>query len=781
MTTKNVLGFVSVLLLAASPVRAQAVQSVGARLEGELAKRVLWDEPGNGELWVAGLTYKASFTPAGTTFVPVLGTAAPRNTPVAFALASVTVAGEPVALGAVARPEHAGERVVFDHGRVREVWDARPTELEQTFELDLARHDGDVVVRLDVATELERVRDERGLAFVGEHGSVRYSNAVAWDARHVPVAIETRLVDGGIELVVPAAAARAAHGPIVIDPVITSYAVLATGATDDLNPDVAYDAVLAWQGVVVERAISATDQDGYLLLLDSAGANQGTIPIDTTTHDWLAPKIAYNQVARGFCVVSAVESTFLGSTTVAIMARVFYDSNGNLSPQLYVADLNTPGIGSFAFGPPDVGGDPSTTGSAGFCVVFDVETTASNHDVYGALISQGAGVSAPFPIANGAADDRFPSISKTNGLRNGVAQAWTVAWQREITVANHDIWAAKLSSSGSLVVPEFPVETSSANTFAACVSSPTDDSPRRNLVTYTRNVFLGNPDLHGALIEGSTVVDTANLTALAGGSVLEAQSASSVDCDGRDFFVAWTETTPGGGGATDTYMATIVDLAGELAASGSVSPLGTFADSEDQVEVCAARTSTGAPMRRAFAVWHWLQSGIDDDVYGASYGASPFTVYCNPGFDAAAACPCGNGPSASGRGCNNSSNTGGAFVSALGDPDADTAFLWAIALKPNNACIVLQGNAVAPAGVPFGDGVRCIDGQLLRMAVRAADASGMLLYPTTGDPSLKTRSAALGFPIQAGDRTGYQVYYRDAQNFACATTFNVTNAVQVQW
>ena len=188
MTTKNVLGFVSVLLLAASPVRAQAVQSVGARLEGELAKRVLWDEPGNGELWAAGLTYKASFTPAGTTFVPVLGAAAPRNTPVAFALASVTVAGEPVALGAVARPEHAGERVVFDHGRVREVWDARPTELEQTFELDLARHDGEVVVRLDVATELERVRDERGLAFVGEHGSVRYSNAVAWDARHVPVA-----------------------------------------------------------------------------------------------------------------------------------------------------------------------------------------------------------------------------------------------------------------------------------------------------------------------------------------------------------------------------------------------------------------------------------------------------------------------------------------------------------------------------------------------------------------------------------------------------------------
>ncbi|MBK7875317.1 MAG: hypothetical protein IPJ77_06145 [Planctomycetes bacterium] len=777
---KNVLGLLSLLVFVAQPLRAQTVPSVGHSLEAELSKRVLWDEPGNGELWVAGLTYKASFTAAKSTFVPVLGASAPKNTPVEFALASVTVAGEPVALGAAAHPERAGDRVVFDHGGVREVWDARPKELEQTFELDLARVDGDVIVRLDVATELERVRDEQGLAFVGEHGSVRYSNAVAWDEHRAPIAIESRFVDGGIELVVPAAFARAARGTLVIDPVITSYAVLGSGATHDLNPDVAYDAALAWQGVVVERQISATDQDCYLLLLDSAGANQGSIVIDTTTHDWLAPKIAYNQTARAFCVVSAVESTFIVSTLVSIMARVFYDSNGNLSPQLFVADLNTPGIGGQLFGPPDVGGDPSTTATAGFCVAFDVELSATNHDVYGALISQGAGVGAPFPIANGAGDDRFPSVSKTNGLRNGVAQAWTVAWQREVTVSNHDIWAAKLSSSGSIVVPEFPVDTSSANTFAPCVSSPTDDSPRRNLVTYTRNVFLGSPDIHGSLIEDSTVVDTANLTGLAGGSVAEVQSASSVDCDGRDFFVAWTETTPGGG-ATDTYMAAFVDLADELTASGSVSPLGTFADSEDQVEVCAARTSTGAPMRRAYAVWHWLQSGIDHDVYGAAYGVTPFTTYCNPGFDAAVACPCGNGPSANGRGCNNSSNTGGAFLSGLGDPDADTAFLWAIALKPNNACIVLQGNTVAPAGVPFGDGVRCIDGQLLRMAVRAADASGMLIYPQATDPSLKTRSAALGVTILPGDRTGYQVYYRDAQNFACATTFNVTNAVQVQW
>jgi hypothetical protein len=46
--------------------------------------------------------------------------------------------------------------------------------------------------------------------------------------------------------------------------------------------------------------------------------------------------------------------------------------------------------------------------------------------------------------------------------------------------------------------------------------------------------------------------------------------------------------------------------------------------------------------------------------------ASDFTSLCDPGVAGVIACPCSNAPSGSGRGCNNSSATGGAILQAAG-------------------------------------------------------------------------------------------------------------------
>jgi hypothetical protein len=44
--------------------------------------RVVFDQPGDGATWARGRTYKASFDAAGVTYIPFLGSNAPRNFPV---------------------------------------------------------------------------------------------------------------------------------------------------------------------------------------------------------------------------------------------------------------------------------------------------------------------------------------------------------------------------------------------------------------------------------------------------------------------------------------------------------------------------------------------------------------------------------------------------------------------------------------------------------------------------------------------------------------------------
>jgi hypothetical protein len=88
---------------------------------------------------------------------------------------------------------------------------------------------------------------------------------------------------------------------------------------------------------------------------------------------------------------------------------------------------------------------------------------------------------------------------------------------------------------------------------------------------------------------------------------------------------------------------------------------------------------------------------------------------------------------------------------------------------------------VLSSPVAFGDGVRCISGTLVRISVKNA-VSGAAIYPGSGDPSISSRSAALGDFIRPGTYRYYQVYYRDAASGYCTpATFNASNAVMIAW
>jgi len=165
-------------------------------------------------------------------------------------------------------------------------------------------------------------------------------------------------------------------------------------------------------------------------------------------------------------------------------------------------------------------------------------------------------------------------------------------------------------------------------------------------------------------------------------------------------------------------------------------------------------------------------------------GPLGFTSFCRPGSSGVLACPCSNPPGGPGRGCDNSSSTGGALLSASGRASlaGDTVEFTTQGERPTATSILLQGTSTT-SGVTFGQGVRCIGGSLKRLYLKTAVA-GSIRAPEAGDLPVSSRSAFLGDTIGPGTHRHYQVYYRDPivlGGCAASLGFNVSQAIDVSW
>jgi hypothetical protein len=152
-------------------------------------------------------------------------------------------------------------------------------------------------------------------------------------------------------------------------------------------------------------------------------------------------------------------------------------------------------------------------------------------------------------------------------------------------------------------------------------------------------------------------------------------------------------------------------------------------------------------------------------------GGTPFCF----GTGGAFACPCGNN-SATGsqQGCLNSTGQGGKLTGTGQTKVSSDALVLHASNMIQGVCVYLQGDAVTQA--PFGDGLRCASGQLIRLAtVSIAGASSS--YPAAGDPAISVKGHV---PATGGVRY-YQVYYRNPNGSPCGTLFNITSGVSVIW
>jgi hypothetical protein len=178
------------------------------------------------------------------------------------------------------------------------------------------------------------------------------------------------------------------------------------------------------------------------------------------------------------------------------------------------------------------------------------------------------------------------------------------------------------------------------------------------------------------------------------------------------------------------------------------------------------------------------------DSYLAKWGmpagcSSPGVSICEPGSSGVVSCPCSNPPGALDRGCDNSSATGGAQLTASGVARVtnDTLVFTTSGETPSALSLVLQGDALNTSGAVFGQGVRCVAGTLKRLYVKTASA-GSITAPGVGDASVHARSAALGDTITQGSQRYYGVFYRDPVVLGgcpATSTFNITQQLDVRW
>jgi Tol biopolymer transport system component len=182
-----------------------------------------------------------------------------------------------------------------------------------------------------------------------------------------------------------------------------------------------------------------------------------------------------------------------------------------------------------------------------------------------------------------------------------------------------------------------------------------------------------------------------------------------------------------------------------------------------------------------------IDTNASDDVFIHDRAATGFTSLCDPGVAGSIGCPCSNPPGGLNRGCDNASATGGASLSATGIAylSTDSLVFTTGGEPPTATSILLQGNAFAPSGIVFGQGVRCAGGTIKRLFTKIA-SGGSVTAPdfSTGDPSVSARSAAHGDVIRAGQSRWYLVYYRDPSVLGgcpASSTFNSTQTGQITW
>lgn len=758
-------------------VAAEPPADVLAAAATALGDQLLFDEPGDGSLWVRGATYKARFGPEGATIVPFFGVEAPRNFPLELRADNAFVGASRLETATPTGATRDGSTVRLDRGAFVELYELTTRSLEQRFVFEsrdaLPEAGGDLVVRMDAASELAASDLGATLRFENEAGRIDYGQAFALDAAGQRIELDSVLVEGAIELRVPAKFVERAQFPLVIDPLITMYTAANSGL-HDIQSDVSYDVSTDRWGIVFTSIWSQSDHDVYVRL--ATGNYQllpGYVTIDFTNVLWTTPKIANNNYTDQFLVCAAVVPA---SGAAEIRGRFVQPAGPTTGDQFNI----TPSDGAYRNWP-DVGGDPYLGLSSNFCVVWQRYNSPSDLDIEARTVSHNGTMGSIFKIDNTNDWHGLPTISNSMGLETSTnPSAWTVVWQHRYAPFDHDIYAAQLAWNGVIVTPMFPVAESELDETNPVVSTILDPEylggPRTYVVAY--ELDFGDHDVIAAVLQGSTVLGETNLIGdYPSSRWYDSQRAPAIDSDGERFLIGFDEIDMPAQQEFNVYARSYFWDGTELVACEIPQPIGGTPAHEADLSI-HSMASSGGPRGTYLAAFSYGSANNGFDVIGALYGGCTSEVETICQTDTGASnCPCGN-DGEYGHGCGNSAHAAGGLLTFGGTASVsqDTASLTASYLPANVSCLFFQGTQ-ASAPFAFGNGLRCVNGVSTRIGLKACDSSGLASYPQSGD----LRVSEAGLPVMAGMTRYYQAWYRDPSAVSCGSTFNLTNALRVTW
>jgi len=734
----------------------------------------------NGHLWAMGDEYKSSFSPSGAIFYPRFPDAL-AHTPVEFSLADVTIGGQPLSFQQGVSAVRTADRIEYLRGSLVEVYEIRPEGMEQMFVFPSLPNAGDVVVRVGLETGMTAGQGADGsIQFTNEHGGFGYSQAVAIDAAGERLSLETQLVDGAIEIRVPAAFAEGATLPLTIDPLVGSVFVVNTpvAGRPNSNADVAHDVDTGNFLIVWESAFNAGDHDIFGQRKTAAGVNVGAaITIDFTIDFWARPRVASTNLGNNYLVVAQE-----GAVGARVISGCVVSGAGVAGAQFLVSDAS---VGEKTN--PDVGGDPVTVGPTYYFVVWEYAFSAADHDIYGRrMTSAGAPDGGAIFIETSTANESNPSVSKSDGTGTFATQRWTVTFQRTFGPGDEDIYGAQYLWDASLVNSTYLIDFSALNDTAPQASTPLTaaaiaSGERDYLVTYTRGVGVAGRRVRVHLLNDvNSLVNTELYSLLPSAPFSTDQWGSSVDSDGVEYALAYTERFSGAD--IDTHIASFRGTGGTTFGATEDRVIMGFSTTTEELPQVCSDMSGGAASGAVGYMAAWQDStGVAANaiIEGARYtrpAAATATGYC---FGKAANCPCGNA-GALGRGCANSIFAAGAVLTAAGvaDVSADTLVLTGTDMTGSTALFFQGSSAINDRqGSPFGDGLRCAGGSVFRLGIVAVSGVGVGSYPVGADPAIHISG---GIPVGGGTRY-YQGWYRNIAAFCTPDGWNLTNGLIVIW
>jgi hypothetical protein len=490
----------------------------------------------NGALLGIAKSYRVTFGERSVTYQPALGKAAPRAH--TLHLRTVSVRRDDQFLlrcdDAVAVRRHTRSSVDYAWPSIVERFTTQPEGLKHSYTLaQRPAGDGDLVVQLAIDTTLHA--DATGSHWLDRDGyGVTIGDVLAIDANDRRCRGSKRLIDGGIELILPAQFVDDASYPLVLDPLIGT-AIDALAGYDIDFPDVAYDAASDCYCVVWTQFLGG-GQTGVI----------GSV--------WLASPLS---LGYAFGINQNGDEDSIRVTNIAglaafVLVWVNYDAAGNWISGMALEP--TQGLASNVFeidGPYDVF-SPVLSGEA---TVLDDDCLVvwqdSSLGLLGSTVTIDAqlqpSVSPIVSIASGAVSE--PAISKQGGDIGQHLITWTYrplgspGWIRA-QVVDHDM---------NLLGPAAYVQSTTQNAGFSAV----DGDGFKFLVAWEEQE-VGNPsttDVFGKIL----TVGPAGITSIGGVLPLSTQAntidyAPDVAMLGEQFGLAYMKVDPAAIYSDDSYV-----------------------------------------------------------------------------------------------------------------------------------------------------------------------------------------------------------------------------------